>query len=118
MELRKAGQVVLFKFPNTDLNVSKLRPALLLAKLPGDYDDWLICMISSQIHQCIEGFDEIIKPGSPDFIRSGLKTASVIRIARIAVVANDILLGSIGEISPELLKRIRSKLADWIKAAE
>lgn len=118
MELRKAGQVVLFKFPNTDRSVSKLRPALLLAKLPGNYDDWLICMISSQIHQCIEGFDEIIRENSPDFVRSGLKTDSVIRITRIAVVSGDILLGSIGEFSPELLKRIRSRLADWIKNTE
>ncbi|MBI5787929.1 MAG: type II toxin-antitoxin system PemK/MazF family toxin [Candidatus Schekmanbacteria bacterium] len=95
--------------------MSKLRPALLLAKLPGDYDDWLICMISSQLNQCVEGLDEIIGKDSPDFIQSGLKTDSVVRISRIAVAASNILLGSIGDISPELLIRIKNKLADWIK---
>jgi mRNA interferase MazF len=35
----KAGQVVVFRFPQTDLAEGKLRPALLLGKLLGEYDD-------------------------------------------------------------------------------
>jgi len=53
--MKEAGQVVVFRFPQTDLEEGKLRPALLLSKLPGNYDDWLICMISSQTHQSITG---------------------------------------------------------------
>ena len=45
-----AGQVVLFKFPQTDQKEVKLRPALVLRKLPGIFNDWLVCMISSQLH--------------------------------------------------------------------
>ena len=51
--MKKSGQVVVFRFPQTDLEGGKLRPALLLGKLPGEYDDWLICMISSQTRQYI-----------------------------------------------------------------
>ena len=47
--MKQAGQIVLFRFPQTDLEEGKLRPALLLNKVPGEYDDWLICMISSQL---------------------------------------------------------------------
>ena len=43
--MREAGQTVLFRFPQTDLEEGKLRPALLLGRLPGEYDDWLICPI-------------------------------------------------------------------------
>lgn len=43
------GQIILFKFLKTDQTYGKLRPALVIRKLPGPYDDWLICMISSQI---------------------------------------------------------------------
>jgi mRNA interferase MazF len=39
--MKQAGQIVLFRFPQTDLVEGKLRPALLLGKLPGEYDDWL-----------------------------------------------------------------------------
>jgi hypothetical protein len=40
--MKQPGQVVIFKFPQTNLEYTKARPALLLAKVPGDYDDWLI----------------------------------------------------------------------------
>ena len=58
--MKKAGQVVVFLFPQTDLEEGKLRPALLVGKLPGEYDDWLICMISSQTRQHIMDFDELV----------------------------------------------------------
>jgi len=44
----QAGNIVLFRFPQTDQSRGKLRPALILRKLPGLYDDWLICMISPE----------------------------------------------------------------------
>ncbi len=112
--MKKAGQVVLFRFPQTDLVEGKLRPALLLGELPGEYDDWLICMISSQLHQYVDGFDEIIEESDEDFKQSGLKVTSVIRVGRLAVVSGDILVGAIGEISPGRLNRIRQTLAKWI----
>ena len=80
--MKEAGQVVVFRFPQTDLEEGKLRPALLLGKLPGEFDDWLICMISSQTRQYISGFDEIIEENDTDFAESGLKVTSVIRVGR------------------------------------
>lgn len=59
--MKQAGQIVLFRFPQTDLEGGKLRSALLLGQLPGGYDDWLICMISSQIRQHIQEFDETLR---------------------------------------------------------
>lgn len=112
--MKQVGQVVLFRFPQSDLAEGKLRPALLLGKLPGEYDDWLICMISSQMRHAIPEFDEIIREDDPDFAQSGLKVASVIRIGRLAVVQGEILLGAIGQITPERLRRIQRRLADWL----
>jgi mRNA interferase MazF len=112
--MKEAGQVVVFRFPQTDLEEGKLRPALLLGKLPGNYDDWLICMISSQTHQFIEGFDEIVQEKDIDFGESGLKIASVIRVGRLAVVSGEILLGAIGQVSSERLNRIKKHLSDWL----
>ena len=54
------GQIVLFRFPQTDQQSGKLRPALVVRKLPGRYEDWLVCMISSQLNQEVTGFDETI----------------------------------------------------------
>ena len=33
--MKRAGQIVLFRFPHTDLEEGELRPALLLGRLPG-----------------------------------------------------------------------------------
>jgi mRNA interferase MazF len=112
--MKQAGQIILFRFPQTDLEAGKLRPALLFGKLPGDFDDWLICMISSQIRHYIPQFDELIQETDGDFALSGLKSASVIRVGRLAVVQGRVLLGAAGQISPERLQRITSHLAEWI----
>jgi mRNA interferase MazF len=112
--VKEAGQIVLFRFPRTDWGEDKLRPAMLLAALPGPFDDWLVCMISSQITQAVPEFDEIIGDTDPDFADSGLKVTSVIRIGRLAVVDGAILLGAIGEIGPERLERVRKRLAKWL----
>jgi len=112
--VKQAGQVVLFRFPHTDLEEGKLRPALLLGKLLGEYDDWLICMISSQMRHYIPEFDDMVREDDADFAASGLKAASVIRIGRLAVVQGEILLGAIGQIAPERLRRIKSRLAEWL----
>ena len=110
----REGQVVLFRFPHADQREGKLRPALVIRQLPGAYEDWLICMISSQLSQEVSSFDEIITDEDADFSSSGLKLASVIRISRLAVVNKTILIGTIGEISTERLTRIKNRLSDWL----
>ena len=107
-------QVVLFRFPRTNQTAGKLRPALVIRKVPGPHDDWLICMISSQLSQEVREFDEVISEKDGDYILSGLKQASLIRIGRLAVVDQNILLGAIGEIDAARLKRIKKRISDWL----
>ena len=110
------GKIVLFRFPQTDQTIGKLRPALVLRKLPGIYDDWLICMVSSQLSQRVDTLDELIVADDHDFEKSGLKVNSLFRVSRLAVVEKKILIGVIGEISTERLSRIKVSLSDWIKS--
>lgn len=115
MALGKAGEIVLFRFPQTDLILGSLRPSLLVAPIPNAYDDWLVCMISSQIHQAIPNFDVVILKTDADFAQTRLKSESVIRLSRLAVVSETIFVGKLGEISPARLKKVKDNLADWIK---
>ena len=103
-----------FSFSTNRPRRGKTSPRAFVGKLPGKHDDWLICMISSQTHQYIAEFDEIVKESDNDFSESGLKVASVIRVGRLAIVSGEILLGAIGQISKERLVHIKSRLADWI----
>ena len=82
----KEGQIILFRFPQTNLENGKLRPALIVRKTIGNYNDWLICMISSRLHQAQNQIDECIDTEDIDFSSSGLKIASIVRGSRLAVV--------------------------------
>jgi mRNA interferase MazF len=111
------GQIVLFRFPQADQKDGKLRPALVLRKLPGKFDDWLICMISSQLHQVIPELDEVIDSEEPDFRKTGLKQSSLIRISRLAVVNREILIGKLGVVDANRLIKIKTNLVNWIQNA-
>lgn len=113
MAIKRAGQIVLTPFPYTDLTGAKLRPVLMLRKA-SRFDDWLVCMVSSQVHQTEAGLDEIISVADADFVGSGLKAQSVFRLSRLAVLDGALLLGSIGEISEKRLGNVRQRLANWI----
>lgn len=113
--MRRAGQIAIAQFPTVALAQGKPRPVLLLSPVPGPYDDWLVCMISTQLRQAVSEFDETLNTSDSDFPSSGLKVVSVIRIARLAVTPADLLVGAIGEIGSERLQRIRDKLAEWIQ---
>ena len=38
------GDILLFRFPLSDLGVGKLRPTLLIKRIDGDFDDCLLCI--------------------------------------------------------------------------
>ncbi|MHB8766076.1 MAG: type II toxin-antitoxin system PemK/MazF family toxin [Deferrisomatales bacterium] len=116
--MRRAGQIAVLEFPRADLVAGKPRPVLLLARLPGPYDDWLVAMVSTQLRQAVEGFDEVIAEGHEDYGSCGLRTTSVVRIARLAVVQSELLVGAIGEICASRLTRIRERLTAWIREGE
>ncbi len=115
MALGKAGEIALFRFPQTDLSPGSLRPSLLIAPIPSAYNDWLVCMISTQIHQAIPNFDEIILKTDADFAQTRLKSESVLRVSRLAVVSESIFVGKLGEISQNRLQKVKDNLAEWIR---
>ncbi|MBS1769495.1 MAG: type II toxin-antitoxin system PemK/MazF family toxin [Acidobacteria bacterium] len=112
--MASAGDIVLFRFPQTDTLEGKLRPALLVTAIPSKYDDWLVCLISTQFHQILEDLDDTIDISDADFASSGLKAKSLIRITRLAVVSESILLGSTGSIAKPRLERVRRNISNWI----
>ncbi len=75
--MKRAGQIVLTPFPYCDLKGAKLRPVLMLRQA-SRFDDWLVCMVSSQVQQAETGLDEILNQSDTDFANSGLKVPSVL----------------------------------------
>lgn len=82
----------------------KLRPVLVLKQLPG-VNDFLVCGISTQLHQLIRGFDELIDEKSNHFIQTGLHQSSIIWLGFLAVIPENKIPGSIGSINQALHKK-------------
>ena len=118
----KPGDILLVRFPRADLQRGKYRPVLLLSKIPGPFDDWLICAITSQLKHEVKEWDERIESTDEDFKQSGLKAPSLIRIGKLATVEKEILEDTLGEISSErlegILKRLRNHLEQEIVGHE
>ena len=112
------GDILLFRFPQSDLETGKLRPALLIKKSKGDFDDWLVCMISTQTRHQIQGLEVVLHETMPDFTETGLKKTSLFRVSRLAVVDSNIFTGKLGRLPPEIFRDIKIRLANWIRSEE
>ena len=108
----KEGDVVITPVLQADGEL-KDRPAIFLREMPS-YRDLLVCGVSTQLHQYVENFDEIISPADADFKSSGLRAKSLIRLGFLAVLPRHRVLGSIGSISAERHKRLLRKLSDYL----
>jgi mRNA interferase MazF len=106
------GKVVLAALPQADGKI-KFRPAIVLCEMP-PYGDLLICGISTQLHQFVAGFDELIVRTDSDFVASGLLSDSIIRLGFLMTVSSSHAVGSVGSISRErhehLLRRLSAHL--------
>jgi mRNA interferase MazF len=67
------SDVVLTPVPQAD-GVIKNRPAIFLRELP-PYRDLLICGVSTQLHEEVKGFDEVVQLSDPDFATTGLRSS-------------------------------------------
>ena len=91
----------------------KSRPGICLRKLPGNYQQFLVCGISSQTHRYIEGFDEIVKR-SEDNLAALKSDPSVIRLGFLSWVPINQIEGSIGSISKERHRRLLERLSKYL----
>ena len=78
------------------------------------FGDWLVCGVSTQVRQQVEGFDEMVGPADADYRDSGLKAPSLIRLGFLAVLPANQIAGSIGAISPERHARLLARLSSYL----
>lgn len=99
----KKGDVVLVRYPFTDLSSEKLRPALVL--LPEDEEgDLLLAFITSTVIRK-NPFDIQLPKG-----KTGLHKDSTLRLKKIMTVHKSIILGKIGGLSDEQLSLVENAL--------
>lgn len=64
--------------PQSD-GTTKNRPTIILREMP-PFRDVLVCGVSTQLHQEVKGFDEVITPIDSDFAENSLLGKSLIRL--------------------------------------
>ena len=108
----KEGDVVLTPVPQANGAV-KNRPAVVLREMP-PFRDLLVCGVSTQLHQQVKDFDELISPSDADFASSGLLAESLVRLGFLAVLPRKSIAGSIGAISRERHERLLHTLSKYL----
>ncbi|MBA4182781.1 MAG: type II toxin-antitoxin system PemK/MazF family toxin [Acidobacteria bacterium] len=108
----KEGNVVIVAMPQADGSV-KNRPTIILREMP-PFQDMLVCGVSSQLHQEVKGFDEIISATDSDFAASSLVGKSLIRLGFLTVVPQSQIVGIIGSISSTRHQRLLEKLTNYL----
>jgi len=98
------GEVVVLPFPQSDLQVGKRRPALVVAELAGD--DLILCQITTQSRH-----DSYSVPlASNDFERGRLNVDSFVRANRIFTVDHAVIIYTAAMIKPSKLDEVRARI--------
>lgn len=96
------GDIILVPFPFTNLSGTKIRPALVL--ISSDIDV-TIAFVTTQFNWIDESCVEIESSR-----QNGLKKNSLLRLDKLASIDKTLVLGKIGNLNPEDIKRINIQL--------
>ena len=107
------GDVIVAQLPQAD-GGAKSRPVLLLKELPG-FGDFLVCGISSQLQQAIDGWDLPIPARTPEFEMSGLKTSSIVRLSFVSAVPRSRMKSRLGRLPDPCVASLQDRLAAHLK---
>ena len=95
------GDVVLTRFPFTDLTGSRLRPAVVVSQ--GQIgQDVVLAAISSVVRGSLAPTDCPVEMTHPEFAMTGLRVTSVIRMHKLAAVERSVVARRLGRLGPIL----------------
>jgi mRNA interferase MazF len=112
----KRGDVVLIRFPFTDLSSTKVRPALVIsnANYNANQEDVVLVLITSNISR-ISSEDYLLDPLNPEFKNTGLKQASALRVGKIQTLNKKLINSKLGFVGPNTLKEIETRLRNLLE---
>ncbi len=102
--------VVLVPFPFEDLSSNKVRPAVCLTDEIAPFGHIVLAFITSKISVNSSSTDLIIDSNVADFVKTGLKVSSTIRLHRLMTVSRIIIKRKLGELSNDQEEQVESRL--------
>lgn len=95
------GDVVLTRFPFTDLSGERVRPAVVVSQ--GQIgEDIVLAAISSVVRGSVAPTDCPIRAAHPEFALTGLRVTSVLRTHKLVAVDRSIIIRRLGRLGPQL----------------
>ena len=95
------GDVVLTRFPFTDLTGAALRPAVVVSQ--GQIgQDLVLIAISSVVRGALAPTDYTVESTHPEFALTGLRITSVLRMHKLAAVERSVIVRRLGRLGPQL----------------
>ena len=112
MALNK-GDIVLVQFPFTDLSPTKLRPVVLLENT--SLNEVTLCFISSQNIENISSEEFVLNTSDTEFIETGLRVASKVRVTRIVTLQRQLRIRRLGKLGVKQIQILNAITADCNK---
>ena len=107
----KLGDIVLIKFPFTDLSAAKVRPALVISN--DEYNrreqDILFMLITSNTNRLAKE-DLQVDSKQTEYKLTGLKKDSAFRVNKIHTLDKNIAVRKLGYVGTDILSEIKSRL--------
>ncbi|MGA2142049.1 MAG: type II toxin-antitoxin system PemK/MazF family toxin [Brevinematales bacterium] len=104
-----AGEVVIVRFPFSDLTSTKLRPALIIAGV--DRKDYILCQITSKGY----GDNRAISLKKGSFLEGQLPLDSYIRPGKIFTANSSIILKKTGKLERFYFQRVIESIISLIQ---
>ncbi len=110
------GDIILIRFPFTDLSQTKVRPALVITRTKDKYQDLVICAISSIVPEKLGERELLISDTEKWFGKTGLRVNSVVKVDRLATLREIDVITRIGECPPAFWKKFAKTFCDVVKS--
>ena len=109
------GSVVLVPFPFDDLSALKVRPAVCLTDPVGPRRHVVLAFITSRAQAEPLDSDVVLDAHAPDFVTTGLRVSSILRLHRLMTVSTSLIQRRLGELPASIQSTVAEKLRGLFK---
>lgn len=109
MESFTKGSVILIPFPFSNLERTKMRPAVILADV--GRQDYILCQITSNPYSD----PEAIKLDDRDFTQGSLKRISYVRPSKLFTANQELIISTIGQLKSSSIQKIVKTVIDLLE---
>ncbi len=104
------GKLVLVPFPFDDFSATKVRPALCLTDPIGSFRHVVLAFLTSQPAAPLLDTDLVLDPSHPDFVATGLRGRSTLRLHRLLTATTALIQRELGFLPPKLQTEVEARL--------